>query len=195
MHDPRGLRGPSRRRSILRRPTGFVIGALVTAFLAMGGVGGVAFQVTHLNESLTGIQAPTQFLTHWQQVGSESGQIPPFLPRAWSGAVGFPSRLPRLSGAERINPVTVGDQALVWVFNESVGMATSTEIEITFNIHYLVGVTATAASITVYIETQRAAPRATQTFTVYWDSGHAAGVTYVDQIEVAQACVAVGTCP
>jgi hypothetical protein len=168
---------------------------VAAAFLAMGGVGGVAFQVTQLNESLSGIQAPAQFLTHWQQVGSESGQTPRFLPRAWSGVVGAPSRLPRFSAAERINPVTVGDLALVWVFNESVGIPTSTEIEITFNIQYLVGVTATAGSITVYIETQRAAPGTTLTFTVYWDSGHAAGVTFVDQIEVAQECLAIGTCP
>jgi len=81
------------------------------------------------------------------------------------------------------------------MFSETAGLTTATEIEISFTIQYLVGVTSTTASITVYIESQRLAPTGPYTFTVYWDSGHPTGVTFVQQLEVAQLCSAVGTCP
>jgi len=171
------------------------LGALFAAVLTIGGVGGVAFRVTHSTETLAGIQTPAEFLGHWQQVGSESGVPPRPLPRLWSGSVVAPTRLTRFSATDRIDAATAGNLALVWVFNETVGVSAGTEIELNFHIHYLVGVTAATASITVYIETQRAALTGTLTFTVYWDSGHATGVTFVDQLEVAQACPALGVCP
>jgi len=170
-------------------------GAFVAAFLALASVGAVSFQIPRSTETFAGIQAPAQFLNHWQQVGSESAVIPATFLRLWSGAVAAPSRLAHFSGMDRINAVTAGDMALVWVFNETAGFATSTEIEINFHIQYLAGVTFTTTSITVYIESQRAAPTGPFTYTVYWDSGHATGVTFVRQLEVAQVCSLVGTCP
>jgi hypothetical protein len=195
MRDPRGLRGPSRPRSIFHRRRWIALGALVAAFLTIGGIDGVALHVTHSTETLVGLQAPTQFLGHWQQVGSESGTTPAVLPRLWSGTVATPTRLPRFSATDRIDATTAGNLALVWVFNETVGISAGMEIEIAFHLQYLVGATLTTASITVYIETQRAALAGPLTFTVYWDSGYATGVTFVDQLEVAQSCSAVGTCP
>ncbi len=109
--------------------------------------------------------------------------------------MGAPSRLPHSSGTYRIDPATPGHLALVWVFSETAGLTTSTEIEISFTIQYLVGVVSTTASLTVYIESQRITPTGPYTFTVYWDSGHTTGVTFVQQLEVAQLCSAVGTCP
>ncbi|MCI4366051.1 MAG: hypothetical protein L3K10_08385 [Thermoplasmata archaeon] len=169
--------------------------ALLCAFLTLGLTGAVSFQVTRSGETLAGEQAPTQFLTHWQQVGSLSGVIPNRVPPPWSGVVGFPSRLPRASATERINGVTPGHIALLWVFNETPGIAASLEIEVTFHVHYLVGVVANTATITVYLETQRRGLFLPLTFTAYWDTGQAAGVTFVSQLEVAQACAAIGVCP
>jgi hypothetical protein len=167
----------------------------MVGLLAVGGVGGVALKITHSTETLAGIQAPADFLAHWQQVGSEAGTTPAPTPRLWSTTVGAPTRLNRFALTDRIDAATVGDLALVWVFNETVGIATATEIEIHFQIQYLLGTTANTASITVYVETQRGALAGPLSFTVYWDSGHATGVTFVDQLEVTQSCSAIGTCP
>ncbi len=195
MRDPRGLRGPSRPGSTFLRRRWVAVAAFVTAFLAIGGVAGLTFHVTHSTETFAGIQAPTQFLGHWQQVGSESGVSPAPVPRLWSGTVGTPTRLSRFSSAYSIDTATAGNLALAWVFNETTGITTSTEIEIHFQIQYLVGVTAHSASITSYIETQHGALAGTLTFTVYWDAGQVTGVTFVDQLQVTQSCIAVGTCP
>jgi hypothetical protein len=195
MRDPRGLRGPTRTRSTPHRRRWIAVGALVVAALAFGGAAGLHLQVTHSTETVAGLQAPARFLNHWQQVGSETGVVGAPVPRLWSGVVGAPTRLSRFPTTYRIDAATSGDLALLWVFNETVGIPTSTEIEIEFQIHYLVGVTATVASIKVFVETQRGALAGTLSFTVDWDSGHAAGVTFVDQLQVTQACVAVGTCP
>jgi hypothetical protein len=172
-----------------------VLSTFAAAFLALGGVAGLGFQVTHSTETLAGAQAPTNFLVHWQQVASESGHTPAGRLRAWSGVAGAPTRLPLGPTPFRIDRAVAGHPALVWVFNETVGIATSAEIEINFGIHYMIGLVSHFASITVYIETQRTAPAGTISFIVYWDSGRAAGVSFVDQREVAQVCPAVGTCP
>jgi hypothetical protein len=74
-------------------------------------------------------------------------------------------------------------------------VTTSVEIEMYFHIVYEHAATTYTSSITVYIETQRTALIAPLTFTVYWDSGYATGVTFVNQLEFAQACSAIGTCP
>jgi hypothetical protein len=195
MRKPRGLRGPILPGSPVRRRRWLAVAVLLVAVLAIGEVGGVALQITHSTETLAGVEVPAQYLAHWQQVGSESGVTPAPVPRLWSGAVGAPTRLSRFATSDRIDAAVAGHLALVWVFNETVGIAAATEIEINFHVQYLVGVTTTLATITVYIETQRAALAAPLTFTVYWDSGHATGVTFVDQLEVAQVCSAVGTCP
>jgi hypothetical protein len=195
MRTPRGLRGSAPLRSTLPRRRWVALGLVVSACLIVGGAGAISFQVMRSAETLAGIQAPAQFLGHWQQVGSETGVTPGPIPRLWSGAVGAPSRLPHGSARDRIDPATPGDLALVWLFNETAGLPTGTEIEISFTIQYLVGVTSTTASLTVYIESQRFAPTGPYTFTVYWDSGHPTGVTFLQQLEVAQLCSAVGRCP
>jgi hypothetical protein len=109
--------------------------------------------------------------------------------------MGAPTRLSRFATSDRIDPAGIGHSALVWVFNETVGVATSTELEITFHIQYLVGVVPTTVSISVFVETQRRALAGPVTFTVYWDAGQTGGVTFANQLAVVQACAAVGTCP
>ncbi len=168
----------------------------MTVLLALTGVGlGAHFQVIHSTETLAGLQAPTDFLPQWQQVGSLAGTSPAGVVRLWSGTATAPTRLPVLSSTTRINTLTAGDQALVWVFNETVGIALSTEIELRFVLQYHFGTATTSVTATAYIETQRRALGAPLSFTVYWDSGQATGVTWVNQLEVSLVCPAVGTCP
>lgn len=171
------------------------MGAILAALLELGSVGGMALQISNSTETWVGVQAPAQFLTHWQQVGSETGVIPTLVPVLWSGVAGSPSRLPRTSGTARIDTVTAGDVAMVWVFHETAGIVPSTEIEISFQVQYQVGSASASRSTTVYIETQARAPAGTVTYTIYWDTGQRNGVTFVNQLEVAQACVAIGSCP
>jgi hypothetical protein len=188
-------RGDQPRSPEVRRRRGVVLVVLASALLIVGVGGAISFRITPSAEIVSGVQVPTQFLTHWQQVGSASGITPAPVPRLWSGTVGAPSRLPRVSSFERIDPATRGHLALVWVFNETVGVAASSELEITFHVQYLVGALSSAAAISVFVETQAAALAGPLTFSVFWDSGHAAGVTFVNQLEVVQVCSAVGTCP
>src|SRR5580658_5355361 len=188
-------RRPIRRRTLFRRRGWGALGAVLAATLVVGVAVAVPLHFPHLPQTPPGIRAPAQFLVHWQQVASESGTVPTPAPFTWSGTVGAPSRLPRFSGTDAINAGTAGHVALVWVFNETVGVATSAEMELTFHIVYTVGAVTTSVAITSFIETQRRAPAGPLTFTVVWDSGHTTGVTFVSQLEVTQACLAVGTCP
>jgi len=195
MNSSGGLRRPTRPRSRFARPGWVALGAILAASFTLGAVVALPLQVTHLTETFVGIRAPAEFLVHWQQVGSEAGTIPAPAPGVWSVTVGTPTRLTRISETFALNAATSGHVGLVWVFNETVGIAASTELEVSFHIEYTVGAVISSVAITSYIETQRRALGGPLTFTVYWDSGYTAGVTFVNQLEVALACTAVGTCP
>jgi len=184
-----------RRGTLFRRRGWLSLVGLALISLTLGATVAVPLQVTRLTETLVGVRAPALFLVHWQQVGSEAGAVPTPAPGTWSSVVGTPSRLPRFSGNFAINRAVSGDVGLLWVFNETVGIATATELEISFHLQYTVGAVSTSVAITSYIETQRRALAGPLAFTVYWDSGHTTGVTFVNQLEVAQACPTVGVCP
>ena len=174
-------------------------------FLAVGGAalviavatvtGAVPLRITHANETANGSQSSAEFLVHWQQTGEMTGAIPAAVPALLSGAVGAPTVLPGANARETINPGTARHTALLWTFDETVGITTSTEIEVQFTVDYTVGTTPAKFSTTVYLETQAAAIVRTLTFTLYFDAGTAAAVEFSSGLEVAQVCTAVGTCP
>jgi hypothetical protein len=193
---PLGGRSRTARYRLVRRRQGWLaVLGLIGGFLSVSATLAVPLQVTHSTETVLGLQAPAQFLSHWQQVGSEPGTIPVPVPGTWSGAVATPTRLPRAAAAFGINPSTSGDLALLWFFNETTGIAPLTEIELTFHIQSTVGTVTSLVTVTAYIETQRRALFGPLAFTVYWDAGAPTGVTFNNQLEVAQVCSAVGTCP
>jgi len=169
-----------------------VVSALV---IASGLIAAVSFRVASSGEEVVGEVGPTQYLAHWQFVGSATGTTPVPTPRVWSARVAAPTRLGRVSANALIDAGLPGHVAALWTFNETVGIAASTELELAFSIHYLVGAVAHSVAITVYVETNARALAATATFSVYWDSGGAAAITYVSQLVVTQVCSAVGTCP
>jgi hypothetical protein len=195
MRTPGGPGAPRRTRFPYLRRHAVAIATIAIALSTVGSAAAVHLQVTHVGETLVGVQSPADFLAHWQQVGSLAAVTPVGVVRTWSVNAATPTRLPGVSSNVRLDRATAGDQAVVWVFNETVGIATSTEIEIAFAVEYTFGAVTTTTDLTVYVETQRVAPVATVTFTVYWDARHAAGVTWVNQLEIAQVCPAVGTCP
>jgi hypothetical protein len=136
-----------------------------------------------------------QFLAYWEQVGTAAASTPNPLPPVLSAAMAAPTVLPGASAALLVDTGVHRDVALTWTFQETVGAAPNTELELNFQVQYLLVGVPTVFSTTVYLETQAAAIGAPLTFTIYWDSGVASGVTFQSQLELSQACSAVGTCP
>jgi hypothetical protein len=132
---------------------------------------------------------------HWQLEGSAPGTTPVPVPRAWSTNVAAPSRLGRVASAHMLNAGVAGHAAVVWNFNETAGIALSTELELYFALEYDVGTVAHSFTTTVYVETQARAPTVTLVFTEYWDSGGATPVVVLSAFEVSQVCPAIGACP
>ncbi|HTS32455.1 MAG TPA: hypothetical protein VMI55_00745 [Thermoplasmata archaeon] len=163
-----------------------VVGGLVLA---------ASFQIRSSPEELGAVVSPTDFLTHWQFVGSAAATTPLPTPRLWSANPATPTRLGFASASALIDAGTAGHVATVWTFNETVGIAASTEIELAFTVHYTVGGVAHSVAVTVYIETSPRALRGTLTFSAYWDSGGTAAVTFGSQFVLSQVCSAVGSCP
>jgi len=157
--------------------------------------GAAGFQIGHSTESASGSQDSATFLVHWQQTGQLTGTIPFRVPGLLSGTVATPTVLPAGNRREMLNPGTAGHTALEWTFQETVGIPTSTEIELRFTVVYTVGTTTTTFVTTVYLETQATAIGVAYTYTLYFDSGTAAAVNFGSGFEVAQVCVSVGTCP
>lgn len=195
MTEPRsGTSPPARRKRRWGWPSAGQ--AIVLAILlASATAGAVSLRITSSTETSVGLVSPTDFLAHWQQTGSLAAVTIAPLPPRLSLAVATPTRLPGVAANRGVNFGVAGHLALEWTFQESAGTPVNVEIEIAFTVHYLVGATATTFARTVYVETQAASPTAAITFSIFWDSGHATGVTFVSQVEISQVCSAVGTCP
>jgi len=186
------VKGSTQRRCVL----GFlVIGGAAIVLLIASITGAAGFKITHSTETGNGSKSSAQFLVHWEQTGQLAGAVPRRVPGLLSAAVATPTVLPGINGREMVNPGTAGHTALEWTFAEAVGIPVSTEIELQFTVHYTVAGTPTVFETTVYLETQAGAIVRALTFTVYFDAGTAAAVDFVSGFEVAQVCVAVGTCP
>jgi hypothetical protein len=186
---PPRARGRSRR--LLTATQLFVLGAIVACVTA----GAVSFHITHSGETAGGVETSTDFLSHWQQTASELGAIPRAVPATLSVVVGTPTVLAAANTRYDVNAGTAGHAAALWVLSETVGITVKTELELKFVVHYLSGTTATTFSGTSYVETQATAIAATYTFTLYFDTGAATGITLESQFELSQVCSAVGTCP
>jgi len=170
--------------------------ALAIALWALVAAGtAVSLEFTHSGETAAGSTNAGEFLTHFQQTGSAATTTPAPLPAVLSASAAAPTVLGGASTRYLVNAGVAGDQASDWTFTETVGIALNLEIELRFQVTYAVGAVTTTFAATAYVESQAAAPGATLTFTVYWDSGHATGVVLQSELEVSQACPAVGTCP
>lgn len=181
----------ARRRWRLSAPAVFVVGVLALSAV----VAGAAFQVTHSSETASGTQNAADFLTHFPTVGTAFTATPLPVPALLSSTAGAPTLLPAAAASWMLNTGVAGHEAWDWGFSETVGIATSTEIELRFQVTYEVGATTLSYSATAYVETQAAAIGANLAFTVYWDGGATTGVTVLSQLEISQVCGSVGACP
>ncbi len=174
----------------------FVTLATVASACALVGVASaVSFHVGSSLERVGGTASTTEFLSHWQFVSTAPSTTPFPTPRVWSATVATPTRLARLSTTYLLNRGAFGDTGADWVFNETVGISASTELEVAFSVTYVVAGVTHSFTTTAYVETQARALVATLTFTVLWDSGAATALTVVSQTELTQVCSALGTCP
>jgi hypothetical protein len=170
------------------------IPAALGVLLAVGIVS-AAFVIAPTSSGAGGQTNGSTFMTHWQQTEVRSGATPNPVPGAVSLAVATPTRLGGASGSLRLNAAVAAHEAVEWTFTESVGATTNQELEVAFAVEYTVGVVFHNATLTAFLESQAAAIGATLTFNIYWDSGAAAGITFVSESEISQACSAVGVCP
>lgn len=175
------------------RRWGFASVGLV-ALLAVGVVS-AAFVIQSSSGGAGGVQSGLAFLAHWQQTGVESSATPTPRPAALSAIAAAPTRLAAAATSYLMDAATSGDEAVEWVFTESVGITPNQEIEVQFAVQYTVGAATHTSTGTVYLESQTVAPGAALTFDLYWDTGAATGVTLLSESEISQACSSVGTCP
>jgi hypothetical protein len=170
---------------------------LVLAVALLVGTGALAasWVVTHSTGTAGGERNGSVFLTDWQQTGVLSSTTPNPLPALVSLAVATPTRLPAVATPYRLDAGAVGNLAVEWTFSESVGLTVNQELEVSLTVQYLVGAVTHTVGLVVFLESQAVGIAAPLTFTFYWDSGAATGVTFGSESQISLGCAAVGTCP
>jgi len=176
------------------RSTGWVVLAIVAVLLA-GGLALGSFAVRANSGRAGGEQNPATGLADFTETGVSSSATPLALPAVLSALPATPTRLAAAGTSYLLNPGTGGDEAAEWTFSERVGILANQELEISFSVEYSLGAVTHTTAFTAYLETQATAPRASVTFTIFWDAGTTTGVTLLSEAEIAQTCSGVGTCP
>ena len=179
----------------LTRPREWWWATVGVAVLVSVGAVAAALSVVDTSGSAGGIQNGSVFLTHWQQVGVFFAATPNPVPTLASALAGTPTRLPGGSGSFTLNAARAGHQALEWRFTEALGMPLNEEVEIALTLQYTAAAVVHNVTLTVYFESQAAAPVVPLTFNLFWDAGAAAGITFGAESEISQTCSAVGACP
>jgi hypothetical protein len=181
-------------RAATYRPGGWAVVALIAMVVGTGVVAG-ALVIRSTASDVGGIQNPATALADFQETGVLSATTPRVLPTILSALAAHPTRLAAVGTPYLLNTGTIGNLAIEWTFSESVGILANFEVELAYDVQYDVAATLHTATGTVYLETQAIVPGGALTFELYWDSGSAAGVTFVSESEIGQGCSAVGTCP
>ena len=175
-----------------------VWGGTIVALLAITGgwVLAANFTITLGNtETGAGAYHPTALLTWWSEASVGVGTQPGVLPTVLSTTVATPTVLAAAGTNYAINAPTAGDVVHFWKFTEATTAPVNTELELQFTIS--TGAVPTVTQVTVYIESQAAAPATAQTFVLFYDLGSVSSGTIVLNAvtEIGQQCAAVGTCP
>jgi hypothetical protein len=176
-------------------PGAFTVVLIVAAvFASLGIAAAVGTQITPgPTETGQGAYVTEHALPYWVWHETALTTIPPFVPGRVSTTVTAPSVLPRGAASYTINAGVAGQTAIAWTFDETAGAPRLTEIAITF----LDGLTPPATSVTIYVETNFAAPPGTVAYVFYWDAGTftPGGLDIETMTATALACPAIGTCP
>lgn len=167
----------------------------MAAFAVGYAAAGALTVVGNQNESASGSYTSTTNLGWFTEVSGGIGTVPSPLPTTLSTAPGSPTVLAASGQTYLVNSGAVGDIEHFAKFNESTSAPASTELELTITVS--TGVSATFATINVYLETQSHAPGASQVFVLAYDLGNAATTSIVlNSVEqIAQQCASVGSCP
>jgi hypothetical protein len=137
---------------------------------------------------------PARTASGWSFVGAALQTTPRPVPGSVSAVVTAPTRLPGAGISLQLNPGVSGQRDIAWSFNESFTVSANQEWMLTFKVNYVVGGVAQSFSTTVYIETQAIVPLAPTTYLFLWDGGRRA-VTPTSELELAQPCTSIGSCP
>jgi hypothetical protein len=136
----------------------------------------------------------TNSIAWWTESDVGVSVQPTVLPTAASATVGSPTVL--VAGTNYgVNAPVANDVSQYWRFTEATTVTINTELELSFTVSTGAGPTIT--TLTVYIETQAAAPGAAVVFGFYYDLGNAVTTTITlnSVTEISQQCSVVGTCP
>lgn len=130
--------------------------------------------------------------TYWTWTSSEVFAIPTPAPAQASTNPAAPTVLPAAGARYSVNAATAGQTGVRWVFSETAAAPASTELELRF----VVGLSAAAVDLTVYVELQAAA-HGTFTYRFFWDAGTVAptSITISTMQTTVLACTSVGHCP
>jgi hypothetical protein len=186
---------PSRAPRSVRIPSWFFGGAAVAvaAALLATGLGAPGTVQPGGPEQGQGADVGEAGPSYWVWEAAQVWHIPRPVPALLSASAAAPTRLARASTSYRIDAAVSGDLAVRWTFSETTTAPASTELELRLTD----GLSGTANTLTVYVETQLGVRRAALTFLLYWDAG-AVGPTGIT-VETMQAdvlvCSAVGHCP
>jgi hypothetical protein len=184
-------------RRVPRRPpreTPLFVGALVLLFVALLGLTTAATQVTSGPvESGQGTDVGEHGLTYWVWEATQLHAVPTPAPAVLSAVASAPTLLAAGGRSYAIGAVTAAAEGVRFEFQEQTTAPASTELELRF----VVGMSAAAMTIKVYVETRPIPPIRTLTYFLYWNPGvfPPTELTIATEQATALVCTAIGTCP
>jgi hypothetical protein len=185
---------PYRPRRRPARETPLFVGGLTLLIVALLGLTTGTTQVTSGPvESGQGTDVGEQGLAYWVWEATQLNTVPTPAPAVLSTNPAAPTLLAFGGRNYAIGAVTAGAQGVRFEFQEQTTAPRSTELELRF----VVGVSAAAVTIKVYVETRPFAPIRVLTYYLYWNPGTfpPTQLTIATEQATALACTAVGTCP
>ena len=144
------------------------------------------------SESGGGNNAARGTITFWSQSSVDPSVIPATVGGSASTVVNPATVLTAANQNYTINAATAGDPAVQWNFTEALGATLNTELQLVFVIVH--GTVPVTSVVTIYLQTQAAAPTGPYTITLYFDAGVGA-LALQSELEVTNQCTALHSCP
>jgi hypothetical protein len=168
--------------------------AVALLFVALLGLTTGATQVTSGPvESGQGTDVGEQGLAYWVWEATQLHAVPTPAPAVLSANAAAPTPLPFGGRSYAIGAVTAGAEGIRFEFQEQTTAPGLTELELRF----VVGLSTSAVTIKVYVETRAVPPIRVLTYYLYWNPGPfpPTQLTIATEQATALACTAIGTCP
>jgi hypothetical protein len=172
----------------------FLVLSLILASTVVGwSLGAPATVGPGTTEQGQGADVGEQTPAYWEWEAAQIWSMPTPVPGLVSTSSPAPTVLAATSSSYRINSATAGNTSVRWEFLEKTTAPSSTELELRFTD----GLTRSATSTTVYLETGPGTLGAQLTFFLYWDAGSfgPSGVTIQTMHVDVLVCTGIGHCP